>query len=112
MFTVMLSEKLLVKTFAAAIHAACAAGAFAPKLELKLAVKVGLITKPSPKAGTPEARAIPVSKIPKKRADRFIDASSARDFQIAPSGTQKSERSPKEKLVRTCDTFMANGSFG
>ena len=78
MLTVMFSEKLVVKTFAAEIHAACAAAAFVPKLALKLDVKFGLITKLLAKAGKPETRAIPDKKIPNQMGFRLMDSSRAR----------------------------------
>ena len=78
MLTVMLSEKLVVKTFAAEVHAACAVAAFAPNSVLKLDVKVGLITKVLAKAGKPETRAIPDKKIPNQMDFRLMDSSPAR----------------------------------
>src|SRR5262245_24995328 len=50
----ILSLKFAEKVFAAAIHAAWAAAAFAPKLALKFAVKVGVMTS-APKAAELDA---------------------------------------------------------
>jgi hypothetical protein len=48
MLMLMSSEKWLVKIWAAAVQAALAAVAFAPKLVSKFAVNVGVITKAIP----------------------------------------------------------------
>src|SRR5262245_13705957 len=60
MLTVMLSEKLVVKTCAAAIHAASAAAALLPKSVTKLAVKVGVIVRAKAGAVNATAQAIAV----------------------------------------------------
>jgi hypothetical protein len=54
--------KLAEKTFAAAIQAAWAAAAFAPKFALKLAVNVGVMTNWA-EAGAVRAKPVTIEKI-------------------------------------------------